>query len=99
VSNRIELCGRLKSQPELRTAPGGAALLRIAVECGGEGEELRLEVVMVGEPAREAARGLRAGQEIRVTGRLRSVARAIGAGALRARQVEVLANEIKPVGD
>jgi primosomal replication protein N len=84
------------NQPELRTAPGGMALLRFAVECGGEGEELRIEVVMIGEQAREAARGLRAGQQIKVAGRLRPVAPAIGT---RTRQIEVLANEIKPAGD
>jgi len=84
------------------------ALLRFAVECGAEGEELRLEVVMIGEQARDAARGLRAGQEIGVLGRLRPVARTIaagdaararGAGGLRRRQIEVLANEIKLAED
>ena len=107
MSNRIELCGRVLNQPELRTAPGGMALLRFAVECGAEGEELRLEVVMIGEQARDAARGLRAGQEIKVVGRLRPVAPTIGtgdprtrgAGGLRTRQIEVLANEIKPAED
>jgi hypothetical protein len=84
------------NQPELRTAPGGMAWLRFAVECGAAGEEIRLEVVMIGEQARDAARGLRAGQEIKVAGRLRPVARTIGA---RTRQIEVLANEIKSAGD
>jgi len=84
------------NQPELRTAPGGMAVLRFAVECGAEAEELRLEVVMIGEQARDAARGLRAGQQIRVAGRLRPAARTIGA---RTRQIEVLADEIKLAGD
>ncbi len=87
------------NQPELRTTPGGTALLRVVVECGGEGRALALEVVMIGEPARQAAHGLRTGQEIKVTGALRSVAQSDTAGGPRTRHVEVLADEIKPAGD
>ena len=87
------------NQPELRTTPGGRALLRVVVECGDEGRALALAVVMIGEQARQAAYGLRSGQEIKVTGHLRSVAQSGTVGGLRTRHIEVLANEIKPAGD
>jgi single-stranded DNA-binding protein len=98
ASNRIELWGRLVNPPELRTTPGGTPLLRLQVECGAPGEELRLPVVMVGEAARATAAQLRSGQELRVAGRLRPVARSTNAGVAR-QSVEVLANEIRPAGD
>jgi single-stranded DNA-binding protein len=98
ASNRIELWGRLLNPPELRTTPSGTPLLRLQVECGGPGEELSLPVVMVGETARATAAQLRSGQELRVAGRLRPVARGAQAGVAR-QAVEVLANEIKPAGD
>jgi len=87
------------NQPELRTTPGGTALLRVVVECGGEGRALALQVVMIGEQARQAAHGLRSGQEIKVSGELRSVAQSDAASGPRTRHVEVLANEIKPAGN
>jgi hypothetical protein len=71
--------------------------MRIAVDCGTEGEPLRLEVLMVGEAARETAVRLRIGQELRVVGSLRAVgpmppraARSGGAG----QEVQVVASEI-----
>lgn len=70
------------------------ALLRLAIDCGAAGEDLRLEVVMTGEPAREVAARLEIGQALYVSGRLRFVGPA-GGLALRARTVEVLATEIK----
>ena len=87
------------NQPELRTTPGGTALLRVVVECGDEGRTLALAVVMMGEQARQAAHRLRCGQEIKVSGELRSVAQSDTVGGLRTRHVEVLANEIKPAGN
>ncbi len=87
--------GRLVDQPELRTTPGGMALLRLAIDCGLGGEELQLEVVMAGEGVREVAPRLKTGQEVYITGRLRAVGRA-GKSRLRARPIEVLATEIKP---
>jgi single-stranded DNA-binding protein len=92
--NKIELWGRALDQPELRTTPSGTALLRLAIDCGAAGEDLRLEVVMTGEPAREAAARLETGQALYVSGQLRAVGRA-GGPALRVRPVEVLASEIK----
>jgi single-stranded DNA-binding protein len=94
--SKVELWGRALARPELRTTPGGTALLRLAIDCGGAGENLRLEVVMTGEPAREAAARLETGQALYVSGRLRAV-RPTSRPALRTRPIEVLASEIKPM--
>jgi single-stranded DNA-binding protein len=96
ASNRVELCGRLVNQPELRITPAGTAILRLSVECGGEGEELRLDVVMTGEAARDVASRLRAGAEVRVVGTLRAVGRSALRGSRNA--IELLASEINPAG-
>jgi single-stranded DNA-binding protein len=95
ASNTIELRGRLVNHPELRTTPGGMSVLRLAVDCGEDGEQLRLDVVMVGEQARARAAGLRSGQEIRVSGRLRS-AKPANSGFGR-NEIEVLATDIVSV--
>ena len=73
TGNRIELEGRLLGQPEIRVSPAGTPVLRFTVDCGAPGEELRLGIVMTGEPATGAKRLLERGREIKVVGRMRAL--------------------------
>ena len=93
--NRIELWGELSDQPELRSTPAGKALLRLKVDCGEPGEDLRLDVVMAGEAGREIGSNLKAGQQVWIAGALRAIWRNSRSG-LRERQLEVVANQIEP---
>jgi single-stranded DNA-binding protein len=98
MTNRIELCGRLTDRPELRTTPSGAPLLRMTVECGQGGEELRLAVAMIGTEARQVAGRLKSRQTVRVLGRLREVHVRLGSGLART-GIEVVASEIVPADE
>lgn len=94
ATNRIELIGRLVSEPELRTTPGGTPVLRLMVDCGADGEPLCLGVAMTGEAGRELKPRLKEGAMLVVEGRLRALKRSLtrarnGAG------VEVLASRIE----
>ena len=71
TGNRIELEGRLLDQPEVRVTPAGTPVLRFAVECGAQGETLRLGIVMMGDPAIEAKALLEMGRQVKVIGRMR----------------------------
>jgi single-stranded DNA-binding protein len=71
TGNRIELEGRLLVPPEVRLTPAGTAVLRFTVECGAPGEELRLGIVMTGDPALAAKPLLEPGRQVRVIGRMR----------------------------
>jgi primosomal replication protein N len=71
TGNRIELEGRLLDQPEVRVTPAGTPVLRFAVECGAQGETLRLGIVMMGDPAIEAKALLELGRQVKVIGRMR----------------------------
>ncbi len=93
--NRIELWGELSHQPELRLTPTGKTLLRLKVDCGEPGEDLRLDVVMAGEAGREVGSNLKAGQQIWVAGALRAIRRNSRSG-LREQQLEVVASQIEP---
>jgi primosomal replication protein N len=73
TGNRIELEGRLLDQPEVRLTPAGTPVLRFNVECGASGEELRLRIVMTGEPALAAKELLETGRQIKVIGRMRAL--------------------------
>jgi primosomal replication protein N len=73
TGNRIELEGRLVSQPEVRITPAGTPVLRFTVDCGAPGEQLRLEVVMTGESALAAGKVLAPGCQAKVIGRMRSL--------------------------
>jgi primosomal replication protein N len=94
--NKIELRGVLHHAPELRTTPGGQALLRLLVDCGAEPGGLLLDVVMAGEGARESAQRLKAGQAVAVCGMLVAVKRRLNSGIAFA-GVEVVASAISPV--
>jgi len=85
----------LSDQPELRSTPAGKALLRLKVDCGEPGEDLRLDVVMAGEAGREIGSNLKAGQQVWIAGALRAIWRNSRSG-LRERQLEVVANQIEP---
>jgi primosomal replication protein N len=73
AGNRIELNGRLVSAPELRVTPRGTPVLRMIVDCGSVGEELKLTVVMTGDPAMAIKALLEPGRPIKVVGRLRAL--------------------------
>ncbi len=93
--NRIELWGAVTEQPELRSTPSGRPLLRLRVDCGESGDGFQFEVVMAGESARALGSSLKAGQQVRVTGSLRSIRRS-SSGGLEQRQLEDVASEIAP---
>lgn len=94
ADNRIELRGRVLGAPELRTTPGGTAVLRIAVECANDGDQLTLAVVMAGEAAAKAARVLKPGSPVRVEGSLRSVRQRLKSGLFET-GFEVVASSIE----
>lgn len=94
--SKIELWGRVLRQPELRATPTGRQVLRLAVDCGSAGSEVRLEVVMSGERAPELALALKAGQQIHVTGSLRTAAVRTKSG-IRESRLEVVASTIAPL--
>jgi len=73
AGNRIELDGRLVNQPEVRVTPAGTPVLRFIVDCSTQDEELKLGVVMTGESALAAKETLRAGRQVKVSGRLRAL--------------------------
>jgi primosomal replication protein N len=73
TGNRIELEGRLLDQPELRITPAGTPVLHFTLECGAPGEELRLGIVMTGEPAMAAKPLLEPGRQVKVVGRVRAL--------------------------
>jgi len=73
TGNRIELEGRLLLPPEVRVTPAGTPVVRFIVECGAPGEELRLGIVMTGEPAIAAKPLLEPGLQVRVIGRMRAL--------------------------
>jgi primosomal replication protein N len=91
VANRIELCGRLANPPSLRMTPAGTAVLSLVVDCGDKAGELRMPVVMAGEPARELASRLSQGVAVRARGSLRPTRARAGAASPG---VEVIADEI-----
>jgi single-stranded DNA-binding protein len=90
---RIELSGRLVKPPMLAVTPTGRAVLRLSVDCGEEPEHLLLDIVLVDETARDLARGLSVGEQIRATGTLKALRRGNDAVAAR-QQVEVIASEV-----
>ncbi len=89
--NRIELEGRLLDQPEVRLTPAGTPVLRFTVECGAPGEELRLGIVMTGEPALVAKALVETGRQVRVIGRMRM----LKGGLKTAGALEVAAESIE----
>jgi len=93
TGNRIELWGRIAGPAELRSTPTGVAVLRIAVDCGADGDKLILTAVMTGERARERARSLRPGLSVRVAGQLRGAAR--GKAEIGRPGIEVIADSIE----
>lgn len=96
TGNRTELWGRIARPAELRTTPTGTAVLRLAVACGVDGDELVLTVVMTGESARELAQRLKPGLEVRVVGQLRAVMR--GKAELGKPGIEVIADSVELLG-
>ena len=73
TGNRIELEGRMLGKLEVRTTPAGTPVLRITVECGALGEELKLGIVMTGESALAAKPLLEPGRQVKVNGRMRAL--------------------------
>ena len=91
AGNRIELDGRLVNQPEVRMTPAGTPVIRFIVDCSAPGEELKLGIVMTGESALAAKEILRAGRQVKVSGRLR----ALKAGIKRDAAFEVIAESVE----
>ena len=91
AGNRIELDGRLVNQPEVRMTPAGTPVIRFIVDCSMPGEELKLGIVMTGESALAAKEILRAGRQVKVSGRLR----ALKAGLKRDAAFEVIAGSVE----
>jgi single-stranded DNA-binding protein len=91
TGNRIELEGRLLDQPEVRITPAGTPVLTFTVECGAPGEELRLGIVMTGEPALAAKPLLEPGRQVRVIGRMRALKGSLKTGGA----FEVVAESIE----
>ena len=90
---RIELSGRLLKAPILGMTPSGRALLRLSVDCGEEHGPLVLEVLVMGDAARDLARALSVGQWISAVGSVRAVRHgALGSG--RHQQLQVVATEV-----
>jgi len=73
AGNRIELDGRLVNQPEVRMTPAGTPVIRFVVDCSTPTEELKLGIVMTGDSALAAKEILRAGRQVKVSGRLRAL--------------------------
>ncbi len=95
AGNRIDLDGRLVSRPEVRVTPAGTPVLRITVECGAPGEELRLGVVMTGSPVLAVRALLEPGRPVRVSGRLRMLKS--GLNLTRPEEAfEVVADSVEP---
>jgi single-stranded DNA-binding protein len=98
TGNRIELDGRIVSALEYRVTPRGTAVLRMTVDCSAAGEDLKLAVVMFGEPANALKAILTPGQAVKVSGRLRSIK--AGGNQLRPEEkFEVVADSIEPAND
>ncbi len=95
AGNRIELNGRLASAPELRVTPGGTPVLRMTVDCGNDGEELKLPVVMTGDPAMAIKALLEPGRPVRVVGRLRAIGAGLS-GLVAHPKFEVIAESVEP---
>jgi len=91
AGNRIELDGRLVNQPEVRMTPAGTPVIRFIVDCSMPGEELKLGIVMTGESALAAKEILRAGRQVKVSGRLRT----LKAGLKRDAAFEVIAGSVE----
>ena len=91
AGNRIELEGRLVNQPEVRVTPAGTPVIRFIVDCSTPGDELKLGIVMTGEPALAAKESLKPGRQGKVSGRLR----ALKVGLKRDASFEVIAESVE----
>jgi single-stranded DNA-binding protein len=91
AGNRIELDGRLVNQPEVRVTPAGTPVIRFIVDCSAPGEELKLGIVITGDPALAAKEILKPGRQVKVSGRLR----ALKAGMKRDAAFEVIAESVE----
>jgi primosomal replication protein N len=94
AGNRIELDGRLLTQPEVRVTPAGTPVLRFTLDCSVPGEELKLSVVMTGDSALAAKALLEPGRPLKVVGRLRTLRAGLKAVASDA-AFEVVADAIE----
>lgn len=93
AGNRIELWGRVLTEPELRTTPAGTSVLRIIVDGAGD---LALAAVMTGEEAARVRPSLKAGSEVMVKGSLKAIRRRLKSG-LTDIAYEVMAESIELV--
>jgi len=66
-------------------------VIRLIVDCSAAGEELKLGIVMTGDPALAAKEILKPGRQVKVSGRLR----ALKAGMKRDAAFEVIAESVE----
>lgn len=76
----------------MRVTPAGSRTLRLQVDCGEEGSQLVLQVVMVGDAAAELARKLRIGERLHAVGGLRALPN--GSGYRARLGIEIVASQI-----
>lgn len=93
MANRIELTGFLIGKPEIRVTPAGTPVFRTVVDCGEDRSAVMLELVMVGDAARETSARLREGGRIYAVGSLRAVA---ASDRRSTPGLQVIATEVRP---
>ena len=93
AGNRIEIWGRLVSEPELRITPAGTAILRVEMEFAEQSGN-PLAVIMTGDAAKASRGSLKAGVCVRVDGSLKTVRRRLKSGLFET-GYEVMAESIK----
>lgn len=78
----------------MRTTPGGLDVLRLLVDCGGDGGPMRLSVIMSGEEARKLRPLLKSGSQVTAAGTIRALRVGVtrpGSGT----EIEVVAERIE----
>ncbi|HLH75195.1 MAG TPA: hypothetical protein VKV28_00180 [Candidatus Binataceae bacterium] len=94
MAARLEFDGRLVKPAELRVTPRGQPVLRAWVRCDDGTQPLVLEVVLLGEVARELG-SLRAGETVWGEGELRAVTTRL-VGRQAPARLEVVASLLRP---
>lgn len=94
MASRIELSGRVATDPELRTTPAGTSVLRFTIDCSEGGNQLKIDVVVKGSESKKLAAKMRRESKIRVEGILRQVSRQLRSG-LAENSYEVVASTVE----
>ncbi|HYA34242.1 MAG TPA: single-stranded DNA-binding protein [Candidatus Binataceae bacterium] len=94
MASRIELSGRVATDPELRTTPAGTSILRFEIDCSEGDNRLRIDVIVTGSESKKLATTMRRESKIRVEGSLRQVSRRLKSG-IAERSYEVVASTVE----